>query len=70
MSGKLEVLHNLVSKVDKILIGGGMAFTFLKALGYEIGNSLVEDDLIPEALKIMDEAKTSGSNFIFLSMLL
>jgi len=60
ISGKLEALHNLVPKVDKILIGGGMAFTFLKALGHEIGNSLVEEDLIPEALKIMDEAKELG----------
>ena len=60
VSGKLEALHNLVPKVDKILIGGGMAFTFLKALGLEIGNSLVEEDLIPEALKIMEEAKQLG----------
>jgi len=60
ISGKLEALYNLVSKVDKIIIGGGMAFTFLKALGHEVGKSLVEDDLIPEALKIMDEAKKLG----------
>ncbi|RXJ67912.1 phosphoglycerate kinase [Halarcobacter ebronensis] len=60
VSGKLEVLHNLITKVDKILIGGGMAFTFLKAQGYEVGKSLVEDDLIPEALKIMEEAKELG----------
>jgi phosphoglycerate kinase len=60
VSGKLEALHNLVPKVDKIIIGGGMAFTFLKALGHEIGHSLVEEDLIPEALKIMDQAKTLG----------
>jgi phosphoglycerate kinase len=60
VSGKLEALHNLVPKVDKIIIGGGMAFTFLKALGHEIGKSLVEEDLIPEALKIMDEAKKLG----------
>lgn len=60
VSGKLEALYNLVPKVDKILIGGGMAFTFLKALGEEVGNSLVEDDLIPEALKIMEEAKKLG----------
>lgn len=60
VSGKLEALYNLVPKVDKILIGGGMAFTFLKALGHEIGNSLVEDDLIPEAIKIMEEAKELG----------
>ena len=63
VSGKLEALRNLVPKVDKIIIGGGMAFTFLKALGHEIGNSLVEDELIPEALRIMDEAKTLGVKF-------
>ena len=60
VSGKLEALYNLVPKVDKIIIGGGMAFTFLKALGHEIGNSLVEVDLIPEAIKIMEEAKQLG----------
>ena len=60
VSGKLEVLHNLITKVDKILIGGGMAFTFLKALGYEVGKSLVEDDLIPDALEIMKKAKELG----------
>lgn len=60
VSGKLEALYNLVSKVDKILIGGGMAFTFLKALGEEVGNSLVEEELIPEAIKIMELAKKLG----------
>jgi phosphoglycerate kinase len=63
VSGKLEALYNLVPKVDKIIIGGGMAFTFLKALGHEIGNSLVEEDLIPEAIKIMEEAKELGVKF-------
>jgi phosphoglycerate kinase len=63
VSGKLEALYNLVPKVDKILIGGGMAFTFLKALGYDVGNSLVEDDLIDEAKKIMEEAKELGVKF-------
>ena len=60
VSGKLEALHNLVPKVDKIIIGGGMAFTFLKALGHEIGNSLVEEELIPEALRVMEDAKKLG----------
>ena len=63
VSGKLEALYNLVPKVDKIIIGGGMAFTFLKALGHEIGNSLVEEELVPEALKIMEEAKALGVKF-------
>ena len=60
VSGKLEALYNLVPKVDKIIIGGGMAFTFLKALGHEVGNSLVELDLLEEATKIMSEAKKLG----------
>jgi phosphoglycerate kinase len=63
VSGKLEALYNLIPKVDKIIIGGGMAFTFLKALGHEIGNSLVENELIPDALKIMEEAKELGVKF-------
>ncbi len=63
VSGKLEALINLLPKVDKILIGGGMAFTFLKKLGYNIGASLVEDDLLDEAGRIMDEAKKLGVKF-------
>ena len=60
VSGKLEALSNLLPKVDKMIIGGGMAFTFLKAQGYDVGNSLVEDDLLDEALHIMQEAKNLG----------
>jgi len=63
VSGKLEALVNLLPKVDKIFIGGGMAFTFLKQLGYNIGASLVEDDLLEDAQKIMDEAKKIGVKF-------
>ncbi len=63
VSGKLQALFNLLPRIDKLIIGGGMAFTFLKAQGYDIGNSLVEDDLIPEALKVMDEAKRLGVKF-------
>lgn len=63
VSGKLEALINLLPRVDKILIGGGMAFTFLKALGHNVGNSLVEDDLMDEALKVMEEAKRLGVKF-------
>ncbi len=63
VSGKLEVLETLVNKVDKIVIGGGMAFTFLKAMGYSVGKSLVEDELIPTAKKIMDKAKKKGVMF-------
>ena len=60
VSGKLEALINLLPKVDKMIIGGGMAFTFLKAQGYDVGNSLVEDDLLDDALHIMEEAKKRG----------
>ncbi|UPT77349.1 phosphoglycerate kinase [Sulfurovum sp. XGS-02] len=60
VSGKLQALTNLINKVDKIIIGGGMAFTFLKAQGYEVGNSLVEDDLLDEAKGIMTKAKELG----------
>jgi phosphoglycerate kinase len=63
VSGKLEVLEALLNKVDKVVIGGGMAFTFLKAMGYSVGKSLVEDELIPTAKKIMDKAKKRGVMF-------
>jgi len=63
VSGKLEALINLLPKVDKIFIGGGMAFTFLKQMGYDIGNSLVEDDLLSDAGHVMDEAKKLGVKF-------
>jgi phosphoglycerate kinase len=63
VSGKLQALTNLLNKVDKVIIGGGMAFTFLKALGYEVGTSLVEDDLVDEALDIMAKAKELGVKF-------
>ena len=56
-------MTNLISKVDKVIIGGGMAFTFLKAQGYEIGTSLVEDDLLNEAMAIMEKAKDLGVKF-------
>ena len=53
ISTKLEVLKNLLNKVDYIIIGGGMAFTFLKAKGYNIGKSLLEEDLIDTAKEIL-----------------
>jgi phosphoglycerate kinase len=63
VSGKLEVLETLINKVDKVVIGGGMAFTFLKAMGYDVGKSLVEDDLLATATKIMNSAKERGVRF-------
>jgi len=60
VSGKIEVINNLLGKVDNLIIGGGMTFTFIKATGGHIGRSLVEDDLLGVALKAMDEAKARG----------
>ena len=63
VSGKLQALNKLIDKVDKIIIGGGMAFTFLKAMGYEVGNSLVENDLLDEANRIMAKAHEKKVKF-------
>ena len=60
VSDKIGVLEKLVEKVDKLLIGGGMAFTFLKALGYEVGKSLCEVDMLDTAREIMEKAKQKG----------
>jgi phosphoglycerate kinase len=60
VSGKLETLMHLINKVDKLIIGGGMAFTFLKALGYDVGKSIVEDDLLAKAKEIMETARSLG----------
>ncbi len=60
VSGKLEVLKNLAPRVDKLIIGGGMAFTFLKSKGLNVGKSLVEDDLLKTAQEILDSAATKG----------
>ena len=63
VSGKIGVLERLAGKVDKVIVGGGMAFTFIKAMGYEIGNSLVEDEMIETAQKIMRKLKEAGIKF-------
>ena len=60
VSDKLGVIDNLLEKADKLIIGGGMVFTFLKAQGYEIGASLLEEDQIPTVLSYLDRAKASG----------
>lgn len=57
VSSKLSILENLVEKVDEIIIGGGMAFTFLKALGYPVGKSLIENDLLATATQFLASAK-------------
>lgn len=64
VSDKITVIENLLSKVDVILIGGGMAYTFLKAQGYEIGSSLVEEDRLDLARELLEKAKTSGVDFL------
>ncbi|MBQ4481393.1 MAG: phosphoglycerate kinase [Victivallales bacterium] len=63
VSGKLEVLQNLMKKVDAILIGGGMSYTFLKAQGYEIGKSIVEDELVETAKQTLADAKAANVDF-------
>lgn len=60
VSSKLGALKNVITRVDKMIIGGGMAFTFLKALGYDIGKSLLEEDLIDTAHSVLDLAKELG----------
>jgi len=59
VSGKLEILENLIQRVDKLLIGGGMAFTFLRSMGYEVGKSLVEEELVKVAKTTLEKAKDS-----------
>ncbi len=62
VSSKLGVIKNLLDKVDNLIIGGGMGYTFIKAQGGHIGESLHEDDLMPEALNVMAAAKEKGVN--------
>ena len=62
VSSKLGVIKNLLDKVDNLIIGGGMGYTFIKAQGGKIGESLHEDELMPEALNVMKEAKEKGVN--------
>ncbi|MEA1975277.1 MAG: phosphoglycerate kinase [Bacillota bacterium] len=64
VSDKIAVIENLLEKVDSILIGGGMAYTFLKAQGYTIGTSLLEDDRLEYALKMIDAAKEKNVKLI------
>ena len=67
VSSKLAVLENMLDKVDNLIIGGGMGYTFIKVEGGKIGNSLHEDELMPEALSILNKAKEKGVN-IYLSV--
>ena len=67
VSSKLAVLENLLPKVDNLIIGGGMGYTFIKAEGGHIGNSLHEDELIPQAKEILETAKKLGKK-VYLSV--
>ncbi|MHB2148962.1 phosphoglycerate kinase [Calditrichota bacterium LG25] len=64
ISGKIDVIRNLFNKVDTLIIGGGMAYTFYKAQGYEIGKSLLEEDRIEMAGQILKEAKEKNINLL------
>jgi phosphoglycerate kinase len=64
VSDKIGVIENLLTKVDSIIIGGGMTYTFLKAKGWEVGNSLVEEDKIALAGELMKKAEAAGVNFM------
>ncbi len=62
VSSKITIIERLLDKVDNLIVGGGMAYTFVKAQGGKVGNSLVEDDYIDVALKIISKAKEKGVN--------
>jgi phosphoglycerate kinase len=64
VSDKIELLQNMLKKVDVFLVGGGMAATFLKTQGYEVGRSLVEDDKLSLAKKLLQEAREWGVPFL------
>ncbi len=61
---KIGVIDNLLDKVDNLIIGGGLAYTFVKALGHEVGQSLLEEDKIELAKEYMQKAKDKGVNFV------
>ena len=64
ISGKIDVIDNLLPKVDNLLIGGGMAYTFYKAMGYEIGSSLLETEKLDLAKATLDKFKNSKANVL------
>lgn len=61
---KINVIDNLLDKVDNLIIGGGLAYTFIKAKGHEIGKSLLEEDKVDLAKEFMDKAEEKGVNFV------
>ncbi len=66
VSSKIGLIRNLLDRVDRIVVGGGMAFTFFKAAGLEIGTSLLEEEFIPLCSEIMDATDSEGRKRIFL----
>ena len=64
VSDKIGVITNLLDKVDTLIVGGGMAYTFMKSLGYSIGTSICEDDRVEDAKKMMEDAKAKGVKFL------
>ena len=64
VSDKIGVIENLIEKVDTLIIGGGMAYTFFKAMGYNVGTSLCEDDKVDLAKEMMDKAAAKGVRFL------
>lgn len=64
ISGKIDVINNLASKVDNLIIGGGMAYTFYKAMGYEVGTSLLEAEKVELAKQILEDTPKTGVNFM------
>ena len=64
VSDKIGVINNLLEKADTVIIGGGMAYTFIKTMGYEIGNSLLEADKLDYALEMIEKAKRNGVSLL------
>lgn len=63
VSTKIDILNNLLPKVDNLIVGGGLSYTFLAAMGLKIGNSLFEPDMLPVAKEILAKVDASGTNF-------
>jgi len=64
VSSKIEIIENLLTKVDNLIIAGGMTYTFVKALGGKIGNSICENDKLELALELLEKAKKNGVNLV------
>ena len=64
VSTKIELINRYIHQADKIIIGGGMAFTFFKAMGYNIGKSLLESSMVEKARSIIDLARLSGKDLM------